>query len=267
VDVKISDLKIGAQLILGKYGVRNNIPFPVMWLKCTPNSDFITQSAVDYLPFDANEPDNDEFRGYGNPNYGLSNLLAFMNSADESWYRPTHSTDTPPDMMHTTRSSQYQSHYGFLYHFEEYEIESLVKTTVEVSGERVTSAIRLPSSEELSGAQRFELFQRKGIRAKGTEDMIANRLGHNFDYNSFIPVWVRNKSVHFVKSALCLSRNCSLDTVSPRNSSGLRPVCTINPDTPVILGEDGYYYIKPRPVQRNVYTDEELFELLGLAQP
>lgn len=265
MDLKINDLRIGAQLILGKYGVRNNNPFPIMWLKCTPNSDFITQLAVDYLPFDANEPDNDEFRGYGNPNYGLSNLLAFMNSADESWYRPTHSTDTPPDMIYTTRSAQYESHYGFLYHFEEYEVESLVQTTVEVAGERITSTVRLPSSEELSGG--FELFRKKGIRAKGTEDMIANRSSHIFDYNSFVPVWVRNRSVRFTKSALYLSRQCSLDTISPKGSSGLRPVCTINPDTPVILGEDGYYYIKPRSVQRNVYTDEELFELLGLVQP
>lgn len=267
MDFKISDLKIGAQLILGKYGVRNNNPFPIMWLKCTPNSDFITQSAVDYLPFDANEPDNDEFRGCGNPNYGLSNLLAFMNSADESWYRPMHSMDAPPDMTHTTGSSQYESHCGFLCHFEEYEVESFVKTTVEVAGERITSAVRLPSSEEISGEQRFELFRRKGIRAKGTEDMITNRFGHGFDYNSFVPFWVRNRSVHFTRSALCLDRQCSLDTMPPRNSSGLRPVCTVNPDTPVILGENGYYYIKPRSVQRNVYTDEELFELLGLAQP
>lgn len=40
MDLKISDLKIGAQLILGKYGVRNSNPFPIMWLKCTPNSEF-----------------------------------------------------------------------------------------------------------------------------------------------------------------------------------------------------------------------------------
>lgn len=267
MDLKISDLKIGAPLILGKYGVRNDSPQPIMWLKCTPNSDFITQSVVDYLCFDANEPENNEFRGYGNPNYGLSNILAFMNSADESWYRQMHTTDTPPNMMHTTRSAQYESHYGFLYHFEEYEVESLAKETVEVAGEQITTAIRLPSSEELSGEQRFELFRRKGVRAKGSEDMIANRLGHGFDYNSFVPFWVRNRSIHFVRNALYLDRQCSLNTISPRNSCGLRPICTVNPDTPVILGENGYYYIKPRTIQRNVYTDEELFELLGMAQP
>lgn len=267
MDLKISDLKIGAQLILGKYGVRNNNPFPIMWLKCTPNSDFITQSAVDYLCFDAHEPEHNEFSGCGNPNYSLSNILAFINSTDEVWYRQTHPTDAPPNMMRTSRQAQYESHYGFLYHFEEYEVESLAKTTVEVDGIRITSVVRLPSSEEFTGEQRFELFCKKGIRAKGTEDMIANRLGHGFDYNSFVPFWVRNRSVHFTRSALYLDRQCSLDTLPPRNSSGLRPVCTINPDTPVILGEDGNYYIKPRPVQRNVYTDEELFELLGLAQP
>lgn len=267
MDLKIGDLKVGSALIFGKYGVRNDFPVPIVWLKCTSNSDFITQSAVDYLPFDANEPDNDELRGCGNPNYGLSNILAFINSADESWYRQMHSTDTPPNMAYTTRSSQYESHCGFLYHFEEFEVESLMKTTVEVASERITSAVRLPSSEEISGEQRFELFRKKGIRVKGTDDMIVNRLGHAFDYNSFVPYWVRDRCVHVTRSALRMDRQCCLNTAYPRNSSGLRPVCTINPDTPVILGEDGYYYIKLRPVQRNVYTDEELFELLGLAQP
>lgn len=266
MELTISDLKIGAQLILGKYGVRNDYPVPIVWLKGTQKNDFITQLVVDYLCFDASEPENNESRVYGNSNYGLSNILAFINSANEVWYHKMHPTDTPPNEQYVSWA-RYESHYGFMYHFEEYEVESLVQVTVEVAGERITTAIRLPSSEELIGEQRFELFRKKGVRAKGSEDMITNRRGHDFDYNSFIPFWLRNRSINFAKSAMYFDRQRSLNVQSPRYSSGLRPVCTINPDTPVILGEDGYYYIKPRAEQRNVYTDEELFELLGLAQP
>ena len=52
IDTTVGKLKIGAPLVMGKYGVNNDAPYPILWLKGTPNGDFITKDAVDFLPFD-----------------------------------------------------------------------------------------------------------------------------------------------------------------------------------------------------------------------
>lgn len=264
MDLKVKDLKIGAPLIMGRYGVKNENPFPILWLKCNPNCDFITQYAIDYICFDANEP-NGEYRGYGNPIYSQSNILSFMNSVNENWYYQTHQFDGPPDLRNTSSRYQYKSHFGFLYHFEEYEIESLMQKVVEVGGTQVTAAVHLPSASEIFGENRFELFSRRGSRAKGTDDMIENR-ANAFDNSSFVPYWLRDRIGDQSRYARYFSRSSNVESATARNTCGLRPICAINPDTPVVI-ENGLFIIKPRNESRNAYTDEELFELLGLAQP
>lgn len=116
---------------MGKYGVNNDAPYPILWLKGTPNGDFITKNAVDFLPFDGKERGNTEhtnFRYSGNPDYSLSNLLQFLNSEDERWFSPTHIADTPPSRGSVDWGyMQYERHFGFLYHFEEYEVASSEK--------------------------------------------------------------------------------------------------------------------------------------------
>ena len=54
----VGNMKVGAPLIMGAYGTRNDNPYPIVWLKGTPNGDFITQFTLDVLGFDAQEPDN-----------------------------------------------------------------------------------------------------------------------------------------------------------------------------------------------------------------
>lgn len=74
---------------MGAYGTRNDNPYPIVWLKGTPNGDFITQFALDVLGFDAQEPENTEnrdARAVGNPNYGCSNILQFLNAQEENWF-------------------------------------------------------------------------------------------------------------------------------------------------------------------------------------
>lgn len=264
MDLKIKDLKIGERLIFGKYGVRNDTVYPISWLKCNPNGDFITEFVLDYICFDANEPNNPYTRGFGCSNYGLSNIFAFINSADEHWYRAMHQYDEPPGRLLPFQQT-YESHVGFLYNFEEYEIESLVKTHI---NRNISSIIRLPSLNIFRSCGSHDLFYKKGHRAKGTDDLIINRhTSNDFNNRSFIPFWLEDDCAAFGKHATFLDRIGNFSHQAPRIPSGLRPVCTMNLETPVVLGEDGRFYIQPHHVVRNVYTDEELFDLLGLTQP
>ena len=103
---------------MGRYSVSKDAdPAPIAWLKGTPNSDFITEFAVDYLPFDAMERENPSRQYYysGNPDYTTSNLLQFLNSDQEDWYEPTHQYDAPPvrNNVNDRYRAPYKDHYGF----------------------------------------------------------------------------------------------------------------------------------------------------------
>ena len=41
MDTTVGALKVGAQLVMGKYGVDKDNPYPIVWLKGNPNCDFI----------------------------------------------------------------------------------------------------------------------------------------------------------------------------------------------------------------------------------
>ena len=254
----IGDMKVGSMLQLGKYGISNDDPKPIIWLKATPNSDFITLNTVDYLCFDAREPSGTEWRYVGNPNYKLSNIHNFLNSDDEDWFAQTHPADEPPSRMFVSkRQFAYDRHFGFLYHFEEFELESIKPETFEVDGELITSKMRLPSLENITGVNHFKVFSKKGIRPHATEDMLYTRV---FTYESYIPFWL-NDRLHGGFVAV-MGRKGTLERQFASDCSGLRPVCTIKQDTPV-LKQDGVYYIEPRAIQ--YCTDGELFALLGIA--
>lgn len=36
MDLTVDKLKVGAKLVLGKYDVQNDNPYPIVWLKATP---------------------------------------------------------------------------------------------------------------------------------------------------------------------------------------------------------------------------------------
>lgn len=255
---------------MGKYGVHNDSPQPIVWLKGTPNGDFITKDVVDFLPFDAMERENTEdgnSRFMGNPRYSVSNLLQFLNSSDESWFTPMHQYDTPPSGRNLDWSSgRYERHYGFLYYFEEYELAVLKRDERMVDADNVISTVRLPTAADIIGAQRFKLFMKKGVRPRCTEDMLYGKPGLGFNDVCYIPFWVSDRA-GFNGYAAFISRSGSLDAQYPKTYCGVRPVCTVSAETVVTLGDDGLYYIVPSAVRSNVCTDEELFAFLGLAQP
>ena len=269
IDSTIGKLKIGETLVMGKYGVSNEAPHPILWLKGTPSGDFIAKNAVDFLPFDGKERENTEnsFRYFGNPNYSLSNLLQFLNSADEYWYSPMHRADTPPARGNVDWGyMQYESHFGFLYHFEDYEVAALASDTRVVCDATVTTLIRLPSIADILGEDRFKLFNKKGIRPNGTEDLVYGRAHAGFDDTSYIPFWVSDRGRRYDYAAF-ISRSGIVDQQYPKHGSGVRPVCTLPLETPVVQRADGFYYIKPFEVKTTTFTDNELFVLLGMARP
>lgn len=260
METTIGKLKIGATLVMGRYSVHTGAdPVPVTWLKGTSNSDFITEFAVDYLPFDAMERGSEVnvHRYSGNPNYEVSNLLQFLNSDSEEWFTPMHQYDAPPtrDNVIDRYRSAYARHYGFLYLFEDYEIESIQNNGAERIG--------LPTFENFVGDDKFSIFRKKGVRARATSDFVMHK-GVGFAETSYIPIWLSKGSRDFQDAAAIFSRNGSMEYQRPVLAGGVRPICQLRPDTIVVQDDDGAFRIKPRNVDANTCTDEDISKLLGL---
>ena len=178
-ETTVGKIKVGTKLMFGQYGVSADETFPIMWLKATPNGDFISEKVLDYICFDARERQSDDYSAkvYGNPDYGASNIMQFLNSHDENcWWNPAHEKDAPPIGSNVCQVGDvYHNHCGFLYHFEDYEIDSIAKKLIHTPSGAVKSLMRLPSYENFFGADRFQLFSRRGIRANGTGDYVYRR--------------------------------------------------------------------------------------------
>lgn len=185
------------------------------------------------------------------------------------WYHAMHDNDSSPGAFVRYSYARYEDHYGFLYFFEDHEIASLVREEYVVGENRVSSLIRLPSIADIFSLQdgrRFDLFKRKGIRPNPTADLFdlkARYAGLDSD-RGFMSFWLLD-DVETERAAIS-NRSGVLNRLTASSCSGVRPVCTLNPNTIVEQREDGVFFIKPFTTQ-NVFTDEELFELLGMAQP
>lgn len=262
----IKEMKVGDRLIFGRYGVRNEEPEPIVWLKATPNNDFISERALDYLMFDAGEGGNPSgnFRYNGNPVFQTSNMFCFLNSDLDDWYVPMHEYDQPPHATgYPTR--RFRNHFGFLYDFYDYEDESLCQISYPTAGldytvAMVTSKIRLPASGDIYGANCFPLFKKKGIRPKATDGLVS--LGYGFDDTSYIPFWTRDVTGMSVKT---IARDGYERGRRPTDSCGLRPVCTIKGDILVSIDEFGNYAIIPyRAEGMEVFSDDDILKLFGV---
>lgn len=167
----VKSMRQGTKLLLGKYSVDKNAePVPVAWTKATPNGDFIASCAVDYLCADAREhqlrENGTDYMDTGNPLYHLSNIHTFLNAAGDAWYMPMHDGDNAPTNNYRDVNgygTTYTDHYGFLRHFEEYELASVLRQTVEVNGVDVCSLFRLPLSTEIFGDSKFNLFKKRFV--------------------------------------------------------------------------------------------------------
>lgn len=268
-ETTVGKIKVGTKLMLGQYGVSADEVFPIIWLKATPNGDFIAAKVLDYLCFDARERQSGNYavRMFGNPDYGRSNIMQFLNSVDENWWNPTHESDSPPDGNNVCNiNDAYHRHCGFLHHFEDYEIDSITPTTHPSPEGTVKSLIRLPAYSNFIGEGRFQLFARRGVRANGTGDYIGRRgVYAGFDTGSFIEFWLSDLYASDYRGIL--NRSGEAGHKNPYHSAGLRPVCTLKPDTILEMDENGLCWVKQIGGQSKLFTDDEFFELLGVARP
>lgn len=253
----IADMKVGERLFFGTYGV-GQCAQPISWLKATRNNVFIAEYVLDNLIYDAREQDHPmrTMRSGGNANYVLSNILQFLNCEDDVWYGPTHEFDMPPSHTnpYVSRDSYYFHRPGFLNGFQAFEIESL------------SGHIHLPSLDDIISGRKYELFNRKGIRAKATMDVIANKRNHGWGEKSYAEFWTSSEVG--VNRVSVVTRGGYADHRSPAETCGVRPICSITPNTKVESVKDlqGYRLIPFEATKKSeaVCTEEELSIFLGL---
>ena len=271
METTIGKLKLGSKLVLGAYTAGNGVPSQIVWLKASLTNDFITERVVDWLCFDAAEPNSEDrsCSSSGNQQYHLSNIFTFINSDQADWYLPTHEWDCPPEISRYTgnRTVMYKQHTGFLYNFDDYELSCITPVTYETDEIETTSAMRLPSKDDFVGEDKLNLFKKKGIRPLATEDMRMNKSGYGLGAEAYVEFWLRdpgNNGGSYSRVKI-IDRTGSISSAPPSGGVGLRPVCTINPDTAVSEIESGIYKITPFEVTPGIlWTDEELRNLLGI---
>lgn len=257
----IADLKVGAKLVFGTYGVGGAL-YPITWLKANKDGEWLSEFVLDMVKFDEEERNNPnrDCRYCGNGNYELSNVLQFLNSFEDDWYGPMHEYDAPPGVLtrHGERPGEYLRHSGFLHEFQDYEIESL------------SGRVNLPTIANIFGANgepKFALFNRKGYRGKPTTDLVYGRRGHGLEEQSYCEYWMVG-GTNTTYSQSYVGRDGSRNNTYADHTSGLRPKCVIRPELEVELISDGVYRIVPFEAANRhgpqIATDEELLNLMGL---
>ena len=266
----IGDLKIGDRLVMGRYTINagdDREPKPIVWLKATPDCCFLSEYALDIVVFDGREPESviESYRSNGNPCFTLSNLACYLNSEYQDWYFAMHQNDSPPFGRRISNFGKAAGHAGFLYDFEEYEIESLVYRVVEDTQGASAFRIWLPSKGDVFGNDCFPLFRRKGIRPKASMDMIG--LQYGYDTHSFVDFWLMTQSQLNTNYVERIARNGLAERVWPSTRSGLRPVCAVRPDRAIEPIGSGMYRLVPSQVTFDTFSDEDFYKLMGIAHP
>lgn len=249
----VADMKVGDILLIGRYGVNEDAELArIAWIKATPASDFITKFVIDLLKYDENEPGG-EFNYIGNPDYDKSNILQFLNStgAKDEWFKPTHVWDTSPRAVNAWRNNGgYSAHSGFLHYFEEHELEALCGT------------VGLPRRADIfrSSGQQFKYFERHGIRANPSNDLVRNKYGHGYDFGSFVPYFTRDVNNNG-KEVFTIDRVGSTGRQYASSASGIRPVCSVRDDAKVVARDSGVYELLYSPI---VYQQQDFRTFFGI---
>ena len=145
----LSALTVGSTFMLRKYQVENETPWPIEWEIVHQTNDYqiaMTKQIIDLRPFDAKEPTNTDNnrKNNGNNNWQYSNIEQFLNSDQASWYSAQHQYDAPPNKDNCyhypngTTYNAYDTHKGFLYHWNEDEKKLLKDMTLTLANNTVT---------------------------------------------------------------------------------------------------------------------------------
>lgn len=229
----IGSLKVGDKITFGAYTCAPDVfpPAPITWIKASRNCDFITEKAIDYLLYDAPEGS-----GGGNPDFHLSNLFGFLNGRTwDHWWNKTHDEDVEPQVW-TVPSSFCPPQYGFLSDFSQHEINAIIPFSGE-NTETVSSLIRLPSVDDIFSGE-LEYFKRHGIRTTWSLDVIRGKFRHLGAKStaSYAEYWTRSRALDepgYNNCVITVSRKAVICRKAAHLGAGIRPVCTINPNSKI----------------------------------
>lgn len=276
---KLKDLPVGAAVC----EPRSNLVFLVA-AQNHPGYEgattLVSRDVVRCACFDAAEPQEKwqnifESTGkYGNNNYALSNINAWLNSAEAFWYAPTHERDTPPKGANLRYAEQPNADAcGFLRELEPKFVEQILPTEVptlfRTGKERgelgaVTAKVFLPSRAELgfgnesgfADGSALPLFEgRANLKAKPTEYQMSIfgrswNPGWDFGKRGSAPFdapqifdpkyswwyWTRTPHLSYAYLVRVMSANGAFSYALAHNDIvGVRPMMNVNPE--MTLGE------------------------------
>lgn len=284
----LRSMNLGDILVFGQYSCIGNgsNPIPLRWMKATPNCDFITEGVADILQFDGMENWPGEYRpkdwpsggwedgrgiSRGDPHFGVSTLLQYLNSDQDDWFVPQHEYDKPPTRFWPLSTNQH-AHSGFLRFFEAHEIKAIVPKTVSLPTGKFTSMIRIPTVEDMYGGDsRLNLFKKKrGVRAHPTSDLesLIRHTHYNTGDKCYLSYFLADISQRRHDCVSVVGKDSYLSYEYPANGNGVRPLMTLNPKTRVEMIGDGVYQVLPKGShEMKPNTMEDMFAFFGIAQP
>lgn len=298
----LSNLPIGAKVKFGKYSVNGEVAENIIWLVVAKNHGgypansvtLLTEKSIDIRCVDAiesNLPGQAQATMAGNNNYGLSNIDAWLNSDQISWYTSKHANDTPP----TDANTGYDRRPGFLYNFTPDERNAILTTSIGVtkyydSVEFLSRKVFLPSLNEVgktilvkpTGDSVWEYMSSHTNVAQLTQQAFDNTLSSNkpASISNNLSYWTRNANpdnsidmyvmrpdgtTHGVNAHLTafgvrpvLNLPLSVSTTETTDADGCY-VVTFNtpPSTPTILNVPTIYGGRSNSISWSNSTDEQ----------
>lgn len=270
----LSSLPIGA-----KIKVPHSVMGNVIFLKADQNhtgypensTTLITDELILLRAFDAQEPNNtnSDRKSYGNNRYSVSNIDHWLNSTASAgqWYSPQHSTDQTPNGTDVVTRNPYDTDAGFLNGFDARFIAAIQDTTITVARNTVTDGggydtltrkVFLPSIAELFNQAENSIME-GSLLQYFQENTNAIRIAKISTYaaednnnNGSDSVAAGTATWYWMRTLNSLNsyglRNVGSDGSLYGNrarsgSSGVRPLCNLNSETPVSdqPDSDGYY--------------------------
>lgn len=248
---KLSNLPVGAKIKdnLSKYNGK-----PIVWKIADKNHNgypsnsvtLITDKIISLKAFDGEESknSNSDRRSYGNNNYKYSNLLQWLNSEKNSWYKAQHGADAPPTSGNTTYNP-YDSEPGFLYNFSKNFKEVMLETSLKTvrhsldggGSENVASKMFLASSTEVGLANengiaegsKFPIFDGDSSRKAYLTQEAVNKSNYTRVNTSDSHWWWLRTSYTSVSYCVCyVGRGGSVDWIYAfYGCYGVRPLCNL----------------------------------------
>ena len=235
------------------------------------STTLITDELILLRAFDAKEPDNTnaDRQAKGNNRYSVSNIDHWLNSTAPAgqWYSPQHSTDQSPNSTSVVTRNPYDTDAGFLNGFDARFIAAMQDTTIKVARNTITDGggydtltrkVFLPSSAELFNQAENSIMEGSLLQyfqANTTAIRIAkistyaaednnNKGSSSVTAGTASYYWMRTPYSSYSDYVRYVNSDGSLSFSNAYfGSSGVRPLCNLNSETPVSdqPDSDGYY--------------------------